>query len=178
MRQIKGSAYTVQTKKTYRALFGFWPGRESLFWQQFSSAQYPDGLRLQRGGYRTLGFPPGRRKCRTAALPLSWGRCFQNLTHAGSEVKDTISKQIPFKNESSELNWIVLMVLLVLHLPIVVMIVPEKKKALARSHWLTKVVLLLGSTPAPTASTTSWYGTMEKRVYWLVNETVKYWYWK
>lgn len=39
--------------------------------------------------------------------------------------------------------------------PIVVMIVPEKKKALARSHWLMKVMLLLGSTPAPMASTTS-----------------------
>lgn len=39
--------------------------------------------------------------------------------------------------------------------PIVVMMVPEKKKALARSHWLTKVLLLLGSTPAPMASTTS-----------------------
>lgn len=37
----------------------------------------------------------------------------------------------------------------------VVMIVPEKKKALARSHWLMKVMLLLGSTPAPMASTTS-----------------------
>lgn len=47
--------------------------------------------------------------------------------------------------------------------PMVVMIVPEKKKALARSHWLTKVTLLLGSTPALTASTTSWDGTMEKR---------------
>lgn len=45
--------------------------------------------------------------------------------------------------------------------PIVVMIVPEKKKALARSHWLMKVMLLLGSTPAPMASTTSWKETME-----------------
>lgn len=40
--------------------------------------------------------------------------------------------------------------------PMVVMIVPEKKKALARSHWLTKEKLLeVGSTPAPTASITS-----------------------
>lgn len=40
--------------------------------------------------------------------------------------------------------------------PMVVTIVPEKKKALARSHWLTKVKLLAGSTPAPTTSITSW----------------------
>lgn len=40
--------------------------------------------------------------------------------------------------------------------PIVVMIVPEKKKALARFHWLTWEKLLVGSTPAPTASITSW----------------------
>lgn len=41
--------------------------------------------------------------------------------------------------------------------PMVVMIVPEKKKALARSHWLTKEKLLaVGSTPAPAASITSW----------------------
>lgn len=44
-------------------------------------------------------------------------------------------------------------------LPMVVMMVPEKKKALAKSHWLVKVEeLLLGSTPAPTASATSWDG--------------------
>lgn len=42
------------------------------------------------------------------------------------------------------------------YLPMVVIIVPEKKKALARSHWLTKVLLLIGSTPAPMALTTSW----------------------
>ena len=38
----------------------------------------------------------------------------------------------------------------------VVMIVPEKKNALARSHWLVKLLALtLVSTPAPTASATS-----------------------
>lgn len=46
--------------------------------------------------------------------------------------------------------------------PMVVMIVPEKKKALARSQWLTRVMLLLGSTPALMASTTSLNGVMEK----------------
>lgn len=56
------------------------------------------------------------------------------------------------------------------HPPMVVMIVPEKKKALARSHWLTKLRLLMGSTPAPTASTTSWDGNGEEEK-WLVHET-------
>lgn len=46
----------------------------------------------------------------------------------------------------------------------VVIIVPEKKKALARSHWLAKLeALLLGSTPAPMASATSWDQMVEKR---------------
>ena len=61
------------------ALFRVWPGRESLFWLQFSSVQYPGGLRLRRAGYQTAGFPPERRKCRTAARLLFWGRCFRNL---------------------------------------------------------------------------------------------------
>lgn len=46
----------------------------------------------------------------------------------------------------------------------VVMMVPEKKKALARSHLLTNVALLMGSTPAPVASTTSWEGTVGGRL--------------
>lgn len=48
--------------------------------------------------------------------------------------------------------------LAVVYPPIVVMTVPEKKKALARFHWLTKEELLLGSTPAPMASATSYRG--------------------
>lgn len=148
-------------EKRLNALLRVWPGRASLFWLQFSSVQYPGGLRLQRAGYQTAGFPPARRKCRTAARLLFWGRCFQNLYDARSEEEETqhVKKkaQIQVTNTPSEFidgsGG---------HLPIVVMIVPEKKKALARSHWLTKVRLLLGSTPAPTASTTSWDGTVEK----------------
>lgn len=39
-------------------------------------------------------------------------------------------------------------------IPMVVMIVPEKKKALARSQLLLNVLLFVGSTPAPMASVT------------------------
>lgn len=39
-------------------------------------------------------------------------------------------------------------------IPMVVMIVPEKKKALARSQLLLNVALFFGSTPAPMASVT------------------------
>lgn len=55
------------------------PGRESLFWQQFFSAQFPGDLRLQPVGYQTLECQLKHRKYRTAALLRSWARCFQNL---------------------------------------------------------------------------------------------------
>lgn len=104
----KGSTCTARAK-TLKALFRVWPGRESLFWQQFSSAQYPDGLRLQRAGYQTTGCPPGRRKCRTAAPILSWGRCFQNLDMWSQKWKGSWRQNVSVTNISSEFILVVLM---------------------------------------------------------------------
>lgn len=99
-----------------------------------------------------MGFPPEHRKCRRAVLLPSWERCYQNLALGGREGQRYTDTFRVFEISFNE--WV--FIACAAYLPMVVIIVPEKKKALARSHWLTKVLLLIGSTPAPMALTTSW----------------------
>lgn len=99
VRQLNGQTCTVKMKNTSKALFRVWPGRASLFWQLFSSAQFPSGPQLQQAGYQTSGFPPGHRKCRTVDLLLSWERCFQNLETKGQKWKSSIFKDTECKGQ-------------------------------------------------------------------------------